>query len=364
MRIIVCYQMNRIVVMRRTHLLVLLILFFCFHSHADEIQEMWRESSKATQDSILPRLDAYISSHPKDIRGLMLKGMVFSNTGKAEEAIQVFTEVADKHPELPEAFNNLAVLYANQGKTDQARFVLLNLIQTHPFFVTAYENLGDIYSKLSNESLKVSASNAINYAKSAIDAYSKAIYLDKNNLGANKKLQTMNDQLSRLEKSQPIPSNGSFESNNKSNIPNNLQSAKGPDKLQTLSVQAVSNRSFATLNDASSESNEIEAMLRNWAKAWSNQDVGTYLAFYSETFKTPNGESRGLWQKIRTDRITHPKTLKVEIMNPKIEINADTAVVTFTQSYQSDDNPIVMDKKNLVLRKTDNSWRIEQEKTM
>ena len=95
-----------------------------------------------------------------------LKGLILTEQGKTKEAIEIFTELTQDYPELPEPYNNLAVIYASQGQYDKARTALELSIRTHPSYATAYENLGDVYAKLASQ------------------AYDKALQLDSSNTAA------------------------------------------------------------------------------------------------------------------------------------------------------------------------------------
>lgn len=94
---------------------------------------------------------------------LFLRGLLYSETNNIDAAIQVFTEITQIYPELPEPYNNLAVLYAKQNQLDKAKIALEMAIQTHPNYATAYENLGDVYIQLASQ------------------AYNQALLLKNNN---------------------------------------------------------------------------------------------------------------------------------------------------------------------------------------
>ncbi|HSB48181.1 MAG TPA: tetratricopeptide repeat protein, partial [Burkholderiales bacterium] len=99
----------------------------------------------------LDRVEAHLKTNPKDARGRFLKGLIFAEQRKPDDAIKVFSELTQEYPELPEPYNNLAVLYASQGQYDKARTALEMAIRTHPSYATAHENLGDIYAKMASQ---------------------------------------------------------------------------------------------------------------------------------------------------------------------------------------------------------------------
>ena len=70
----------------------------------------------AQYDQAMARIDAWLKERPKDARGRFLKGMIYSQQRKNDEAARVYTELTQDFPELPEPYNNLAVIYAEIGR--------------------------------------------------------------------------------------------------------------------------------------------------------------------------------------------------------------------------------------------------------
>jgi murein L,D-transpeptidase YafK len=104
-------------------------------------------------------------------------------------------------------------------------------------------------------------------------------------------------------------------------------------------------------------------MVNAWAKAWSAKDADAYLAFYGKDFKTPGGESRAEWEKVRRQRVSAPKSISVTISSPKVTAGADGQVsVTFHQTYRSDVISAASATKTLVLSFAEGRWSILQER--
>lgn len=100
--------------------------------------------------------------------------------------------------------------------------------------------------------------------------------------------------------------------------------------------------------------------MQEWAAAWSAKNARQFLAFYAPQFK-PEGMSRADWEKQRVERISRPKTAKVELSNLKVGVLDDShAAVTFTQTYRSDLHQDVM-RKTLQLEKINGVWLIFDE---
>ena len=120
-------------------------------------------------------MNKVLAEKPKDPQARFLKGLIFTEQGNTKDAIEIFTELTQDYPDLPEPYNNLAVIYASQGQYEKARAALEQSIRTHPSYATAYENLGDVYAKLASQ------------------AYDKALQLDSTNPGAQNKLSLVRE---------------------------------------------------------------------------------------------------------------------------------------------------------------------------
>ena len=81
-----------------------------------------------------------------------------------------FTYLTEKHPTLPEPFNNLAMIYIDLGDYDKAQKLLESAIKINPNYIVAFANLGDLYSKR------------------AFISYSKVLESDKTNLRTKNKI--------------------------------------------------------------------------------------------------------------------------------------------------------------------------------
>ena len=135
---------------------------------ADTLADAQKQIRQAKFPQALATLDLYLETSPNDAQARFLKGVIYTETSKTDEAIIVFTKLTQDYPEFPEPYNNLAVIYAQQKQYNMALTVLEMAVQAHPSYATAYENLGDLYARL------------------ASDAYGKAAQLD----GASKSAKT------------------------------------------------------------------------------------------------------------------------------------------------------------------------------
>jgi tetratricopeptide (TPR) repeat protein len=301
-------------------------------------------------DRALDRVEAHLKTNPKDARGRFLKGIIFAEQRKPNDAIKVFTELTQEFPELPEPYNNLAVLYASQGEYDKARAALEMAIRTHPSYATAHENLGDIYAKMASQ------------------AYDKALQLDKANTPLQTKLNLIKDIFVAPERA-PKPAAAKPEATKVAVAPP-AQKPSAPVQQVQAKAPAAAAKSAPAAKPApakpaakpSSNPDEVLSAVNLWAKAWSENDVPGYLAHYATDFKTPNGEPRGTWEAQRKVRIAKPRKIQVDVEAPKVVFNESGRVtVTFRQHYRSDALNI-SNTKILVMVRSGDKWLIQQER--
>src|SRR5437016_464264 len=144
-------------------------------ARADDLQDAQQLFKSGHAQQALERVNRALAANPREPQARFLKGLIFTEQGKQQEAIDIFAKLTQDYPNLPEPYNNLAVIYAGQGQYDKARAALEQSIRTHPSYATAYENLGDVYAKLASQ------------------AYGKALQLDSSNAGAQNKLSLVRD---------------------------------------------------------------------------------------------------------------------------------------------------------------------------
>ncbi len=298
--------------MIRSLFIALLLLAACPALSASNaaVDEAWSLFEAGEFVQALERLNTYLSDQPNDTDARFLKGVVLANKGDIPEAFEVFEALTRDHPELPEPYNNLAVLYAAEGRYEDARKALEQAINTHPSYATAHENLGDIFAMM------------------AADAYDRALTLNQMNYAAQAKL----DLVSQL-----------FSRNQASNLP--LLSTAGapapatPPTPEQISEEPPAAPTPPALSEGETQSIErdVLATAEAWASAWSAKETDSYLSYYSNDFRPPQGMSRTAWESVRRQRLTKPRFIEVKLLNPSVTVlGKDRAAITFTQVYNSD----------------------------
>ena len=248
------------------------------------------------------------SGHP-DIE--FLTAYAYQMNQQKRKAAEHYENLVRRHPNLPEPKNNLAIIYLSDGDYDKASGLLVNAINTHNSYATAYANLSSIYTGLASEAYRraVSESNEpVNYA--------------------NKIELTALSQLASL----------------------------GQDKI-------VGNISEPDLIENPAIRSTLVKRVMDWAQAWSEKDVDTYISYYSTEFNLnfPTPED---WAEHRRQRILRPGFIKIGVSN--IQIRAQTsnlAIIDFEQSFDSIDYSDRVIKR-FGLNRINSQWEITDERVL
>lgn len=158
--------------LRRLALPVFGVLLLCcgLGARADDIQDANKLFRQGQYDQALEKVQAVLSTKPKDIQARYLKGLIFIEKGELEQATDIFLSLTEDAPDRAEPYNNLGFLYALQGEYDKARMAMEMAIHIQPTYAIAHENLGDIYAKMASKE------------------YERALQLDPSNTGPEAKL--------------------------------------------------------------------------------------------------------------------------------------------------------------------------------
>jgi tetratricopeptide (TPR) repeat protein len=327
-------------------------------ANAQTLPEVQSLMKQGQMQQALEKVDAYISTKPKDAQGRFMQGLILTELGRSADAIAVFTKLTEDFPELPEPYNNLAVLYAQQKQYDKARTALEMAIRTHPSYSIAHENLGDVYAKLASQ------------------AYDKALQLDSSNTATQTKLSMIKDLISTskpgksaaaapqpaVETAKPaatpptVPTPPVVKPVEKATEP--APAAKAPEAKVIEEAKAPADKQQEA---ASAIEADVKKALLGWASAWSRKDVKGYLSYYANDFQTPKGVARKEWEAERAKRIDKPGKLQVSVDDIRVSIADDKATVRFRQNYVSSSLKSSTGK-TLVFVKSGSKWLIQQER--
>jgi tetratricopeptide (TPR) repeat protein len=156
-------------------------------ARADEVDEVSRMVAAGQSSEALARAERFLAAKPNDAAMRFQKGVILGETGRADEAIEVYTRLTQDFPDLPEPYNNLGVLLSARGDYEQARVALETAVRNNPNYAVAHENLGDIQALLASQS------------------YARAIRLDPGNTSAPPKLALIRELLARSARAPASP---------------------------------------------------------------------------------------------------------------------------------------------------------------
>lgn len=345
-----------------------LVILFLLTGHApaateyNDIQTLVKEKQF---DQALELTEGRLGSNPDDIKLLFLKGLILTRLERLPEAETAFLKLTEINPDLPEPYNNLAVVYAAQGKYSEAEQALQNAINTHPSYATAHENLGDIYAKMASR------------------AYNQALELDNTNNSARAKLSLVNEMISEpgvaAAETKPVkkPVAVAEPKPEQKPVPVKPEIITIPATQKTEPKKAEQEKIMPPLPVKQATVDEIKPVavepvqdrenvalaVNDWADAWSNQDVGSYLDSYADEFVPDDNQGLSAWKQERRLRLKRPGYIKITLSDMKVNLlGKDYAEVRFEQRYQSDTYGDIVTKQ-LLMRKYDDKWLITQERT-
>lgn len=162
--------------------LVLAGLLCCGAARADEFGEVQRLQSAGQTAAALQRAEQFLAAKPKDAQMRFLRGVLLAESRRSSEAIEVFQQLIEDYPELPEPYNNLAALHAAAGDYDRARAALDQALRAQPGFAAAHENMGDVLAML------------------ALRSYARALQLEPGNPSVPAKLKLVRQLLAPAPK--------------------------------------------------------------------------------------------------------------------------------------------------------------------
>ena len=254
---------------------LLFVLAFSHYSFADisKLNKLIEEKNYIEAKKIVEQL---LDSDEENPQLLFIDGVLLSELGEIDNAINVFVSLTKSHPTLPEPYNNLAVLYAHIGNFDLAKIALEKSIKTHPSYATAHVNLGDLYTRMASES------------------YNQALQIDKSNKNAKTKLSL----IKKLFNFQPIDTN----------------IVLAQDEKKTQSFNEVKNKE-EDINE------KIFVMIDNWKNAWMSQNFDQYIGHYSDNFKNNKGMDIEKWKQFRKPRIVNKPSIYIKLENIEISKN-------------------------------------------
>jgi tetratricopeptide (TPR) repeat protein len=303
---------------------------------------------------------------------LFLRAAALAGTGRLDEAALLFERLIAAHPELPEAYNNLAALRAQQGKLAEAKALLERALRTDERYSTVYENLSTIYVEMARGSyakalrMETGAQPPRLTVLTSLTDTSPPVPLQQVVATAVASVPApVVPQAAPAEEPVPVSLVPSAAPAGQAAPPAGQPAPTAPPVVEP----PASNPAAVTVTEPSvadvPESLRLAVVtaLNGWAKAWSQQDMDAYLAYYDADY-APEGVARDAWEEERRTRITRPAWIKVKLEDIRVEVPLpDQAVVTLRQRYVAagyKDTTL----KRLTLALRDGNWVITTETSL
>jgi len=113
----------------------------------------------------------------------------------------------------------------------------------------------------------------------------------------------------------------------------------------------------------STETTEVETILKRWAQAWSEQNIVQYLEYYADSFVPAGGKTRNKWQNERAERLSKPQFIKVRLENFQITPSKNGGWQVETEQQYTSDLYSDHVKKVFELLPTEKGLKIIREET-
>ncbi len=102
--------------------------------------------------------------------------------------------------------------------------------------------------------------------------------------------------------------------------------------------------------------------LNSWKNSWEDGDLSRYLSAYSSDFIPAGKINPATWKKERTESFARLEFIRIELVNPIIEMLAQTRIViTFKQIYETETGRNVV-MKAVTMKMEEEKWRIIDER--
>lgn len=258
----------------------------------------------------------------------LARGVAQLEAGRLEQAEATFRELISRHPELPAAYNNLAVVLVQRGRFEEAQATLDRALQSDPDYGPIFRNLQEVG------------------AHRAGQAYSRAFASQRPTAPELELITEVVTTAPTMVAAAPVTTPSASGTVERSSTPPVSEPDPDPEPAAAL-PQAIDPLEAAL------------ATVESWRSAWSEQDVDGYLAAYSRDYQ-PRNMTRDAWLAQRRERLLAPASIQVTLSGLAIDVSGDQASVGFRQRYRSDSYEDEV-RKTLTLRPEDGAWRIVAE---
>lgn len=320
---------------------LLLLLSGALAASPDEAAELMGAGS---YQAALDKLAAEPATH----RSRLLRADALAGLKRSDEAEALYRDLIREFPQDPAPYNNLATLYAATGRLQEASELLNQAMQSDSRYAAIYKNLSHVYVEMSSKS------------------YARALRMSEPQLGLQLLTLEYREpplQLAAVEPPRPVPQTAPMVSPVQLAAVEPLQpepqvSSSGSGEAAPIPLDTV------TPPPPVFDAGGAIAALKQWAAAWSAQDVAGYLGAYDADYLPPRGLSYTQWQAERRVRLLKPGRIEVALSDFEVSSSGSGSLtVKAVQHYRSDHYRDTT-RKGFVLVQRDGRWKIGDEYTI
>lgn len=378
---------------RRNAWLALVLMMSGAARAAEPLALVATELASGNYAAALRTLDGLPRTVAATVDARFLRGTALMGSGRLDEAAILFEALVVEKPQLPEAYNNLAVVYVRQGRLDEAKQVLERALATDPRYATVYENLSAIYVEMARSSyakalrMDPAAQGPRLAVLTALPVQPEpvSVPVSKPELTPPPLVVAAAEPQRSVQAPEPVPAPAVIESVSPQKaapvepvpvpvpaavpVPDEpaptpaVETAEPPLAVATLTAEPAPVAESAVAGVPEHLRLAVLNAVAGWARAWSEQNPDKYLAYYAADY-APEDMTRSAWEDERRSRLTRPAWIKVTLEEQEVVVEAeDAVVVTLKQRYLAS-NYRDTSLKRLTLALRDGNWVITSEASL
>jgi tetratricopeptide (TPR) repeat protein len=320
-----------------------------------------------------------LSAQPGSHRSRLLRANALAGLQRHDEAEALYRALIAELPHDPAPYNNLATLYAATGRLQEASELLTQAMKSDARYAAIYKNLSRVYVAMSSNAyaraLRVSAEQpglqllTLDYRGAPTVPTAPTAPLAATAQVAP--LVVAAQPAQPIQPAQPVqPTQSAPPAQPVQPAPAAPVQPAQPGPAPSLAVATP-----ATLTEpppsppVAAASSGFDAggaivVLKQWARAWSAQDVAGYLGAYDADYLPPNGLTLAQWQAQRRVRLLRPGTIEVSLGEFEVSSGGGGSLTVKAVQHYRSDHYRDRTRKGFVLVPRDGGWKIGDEYTI
>lgn len=340
------------------HLFMALICLMCAlpvqAKESDALEEARALIDADRSQEAVRMLEHSVEVDADDYHAWFLLGVAHSRQRQFHQAIEAFHKVSELRPDLAEPHNNLAVIYNELGDVRAAVRELEVSLEKKPDYATAQENIADLHIKLALQYYKKALEQSPN--ESLTKRYQRLLRV--RDPGAPAPIMATEEAKTVPADTAAISTEQLVKNPSTENVAEAVVSSRQPD-IQEATQDGIESEQATQAEDIEAARTAVEA----WRMAWSDRDIDGYVAVYADDFyPRKKFASRDDWLRYKRRVITGKQFIRVtlehvqsEVLEPGKRVRMRFLQHFVSNNYNSDD------RKELVIERKNNSWKIVRE---